>query len=112
MKRSISYLVIGLVFLSLASCESRKGEQVENRRDLSPASQHGRQVFERHCGQCHPGGKAGFGPALNKKPLPAELTKTQIRQGIGVMPSFSEALLPEEELDKLMEYIKGLGEHG
>lgn len=112
MKRRASHLIVVFVLLSLASCGPRQGEPVESRRDATPASQKGRQVFERHCGQCHPGGKEGIGPALDKRPLPASMTKDHIRHGVGVMPSFSEKLLPDEELENLMEFIKGLGEHG
>jgi mono/diheme cytochrome c family protein len=55
----------------------------------------GQQVFLTHCHQCHPGGEAGLGPALNNRPLPDFLTRMQVRGGIGVMPGFSEEEIEE-----------------
>ncbi len=60
------------------------------------------------CHQCHPGGEAGLGPALNDKPLPTFVKKFQVRHGLGTMPSFPEDKISEEQLDYLMEYLKAL----
>src|SRR5688572_581576 len=43
-----------------------------------------------HCHQCHPFGQGGLGPALNDKPAPRFLVKTQVRLGFGTMPGFSK----------------------
>ena len=68
----------------------------------------GHRVFSQHCNQCHPGGAAGLAPAINNKPLPVNLIKTQVRQGLGLMPAFSEREISEEELDGVVRYQKGL----
>jgi mono/diheme cytochrome c family protein len=66
---------------------------------------HGQIVFFKNCYQCHPGGEAGLGPALNNKPAPVFLMKTQVRVGLGAMPSFSKEQISPEELDDLMAYV-------
>lgn len=68
----------------------------------------GRLIFQRHCHQCHPGGEGGLGPALNNKPLPAFLVKTQVRLGLGAMPEFHQQQLSPEELDQLTAYLREL----
>jgi mono/diheme cytochrome c family protein len=68
----------------------------------------GHRVFSQHCNQCHPGGAAGLAPAINNKPLPVNLIKTQVRKGLGLMPAFSEREISEEELDGVVRYLKGL----
>jgi mono/diheme cytochrome c family protein len=62
-------------------------------------------VFQQHCHQCHPGGEGGLGPALNDKPAPAFLIKTQVRLGLGTMPGFDKAQISPEELDDLAAYM-------
>lgn len=68
----------------------------------------GHRAFDRWCGPCHPGGAGGLGPALNDKPLPAALVRTQVRAGLGAMPAFSEADLSDERLDALLAWVKWL----
>lgn len=51
---------------------------------------------------------AGLGPAINDKPLPGWLIKTQVRQGLGAMPSFDESELSETDLDALVAYLAAL----
>lgn len=68
----------------------------------------GHRVFSQHCYQCHPGGAAGLGPAINDKPLPVSLIKTQVRKGLGTMPAFSKEMISDEELDGVARYLKGL----
>ena len=54
------------------------------------------------------GGEAGLGPAINDKPLPEFLIKTQVRVGLGAMPSFHRRQINEDELDDLIRYLKAL----
>ena len=68
----------------------------------------GHRVYSQHCHQCHPGGAAGLGPAINDKPLPVTLIKAQVRQGHGHMPKFSEEEISDEELGAIPYYLKGL----
>lgn len=68
----------------------------------------GQVAFMHACYQCHPGGAAGLGPALNNKPLPAAAIRTQVRLGAGAMPSFPKERLSDEELDGIVEYVQWL----
>jgi mono/diheme cytochrome c family protein len=107
-----SSLVMGgvsaCVLLLLGCGSARRGEPLVGPSDLSPEQSSGRLVFYTHCNQCHPGGEAGVGPALNNKPLPGWMIKMQVRHGLGAMPSFSNIRIPERDLDHLVSYVKEL----
>ncbi|MBI5453769.1 MAG: c-type cytochrome [Deltaproteobacteria bacterium] len=79
--------------------------------DSQPHIARGKKVFEENCSQCHPGGEAGLGPAINNKPLPGFLIKFQVRKGIGAMPSFPNEHISDSELDDLVSYLKALRRH-
>ena len=68
----------------------------------------GHRVLPQPCNPCHPGGAAGLAPSINDKPLPVGLMKTQVRQGLGLMPAFSEKEITDEELDAIIRYLKAL----
>lgn len=78
----------------------------------SEAAQRGQRVFAANCHECHPGGMAGIGPALNNKPLPGFMIKLQVRVGMGAMPSFSEQKIGDDALGDLVEYLKELRHAG
>ena len=73
-----------------------------------PLVARGEVAFARHCHQCHPGGAGGLGPAINDKPLPVGLIKTQVRQGLGAMPAFDEREVSDEDVDAIARYLKAL----
>jgi mono/diheme cytochrome c family protein len=66
----------------------------------------GQLVFMEQCNQCHPGGDAGLGPALNNKPVPEAMMRLQVRTGLGAMPAIPAHALSERELDDLVEYLE------
>jgi mono/diheme cytochrome c family protein len=103
-----SAALIGVCLLSLACGSARRREPIATPVALDQRAERGRAVFMANCHQCHPGGEAGLGPALNDKPLPDFLKKFQVRHGLGTMPSFSEQKISDEQLDDLMEYLKAL----
>ena len=109
MRTRIAISFMGVIALGLicAGCHStRRGEPITGPVPIpSEKVAHGQQVFFKNCHQCHPGGEAGLGPALNNKPAPVFLMKTQVRLGLGAMPGFSEAQISPRELDDLMEYV-------
>lgn len=112
-----SCLAAGLIVCLLpvlAGCGSaRRGAPTQPPFEASEVElRQGRQVFMRFCNGCHPGGAAGLGPALNNKPLPGFAIRFQVRHGLGVMPSFSEEVISDEQLDALTTYIKELRDHG
>jgi mono/diheme cytochrome c family protein len=107
MKRTRTTFLLLTVMLFLAACHTtRRGEPITGALQISdPRIAQGRLVFLKNCHQCHPGGEAGLGPALNNKPAPVFLMKTQVRVGLGAMPSFSKEAISPEDLDALMAYI-------
>ena len=50
-------------------------------------------------------------PALNDKPAPKFLIKTQVRLGLGAMPSFGREQISSEDLDDLVDYVVALRKH-
>ncbi len=46
--------------------------------------------------------------APNDKPLPELAIRTQIRTGVGAMPSFDESWLTDDEVDAIAEYVQAL----
>lgn len=65
----------------------------------------GQRVFDASCGQCHPGGAEGLGPAINDKPLPGWLIRFQVRNGMGAMPAFPDDEISAEELRAVTKYL-------
>ena len=99
-----------LVVNALAGCMSaRRGEPFAQPVALTDAVQvRGEQVFARHCAQCHPGGEAGLGPAINDRPLPKGAIAAQIRLGVGAMPAFPEDVISSDDVDAVTEYLLAL----
>ena len=105
--RSVAFLA---VILMTASCGSaRRGEPLVGPIALTtPAEMHGEKVFMAHCSFCHPKGETGLGPAINDKPLPGFLIKTQVRSGLGAMPAFSRADISPDDLDAIVAYLMAI----
>jgi mono/diheme cytochrome c family protein len=101
--------MVAVVSLSTGCRSVRRGEPITGTLERNDAvTQQGRAVFQQHCFQCHPGGEGGLGPGLNDKFAPVWLMKTQVRLGLGVMPSFGEDQISSADLDKLMKYVIAL----
>jgi mono/diheme cytochrome c family protein len=108
-KRAV--LIAGALVV-LAGCSARRGEPLVGALSQGPpAVARGQQVFMANCHACHPGGEAGLAPAINNKPLPGFMIKTQVRLGVGAMPRFSADEITAEELDDLVTYLKALRRH-
>ncbi len=107
MKRAI---ICGCLAAFLTACHSaRRGEPTTGLVPLGTQKlAHGQVLFMRHCQQCHPGGNAGLGPALNNKSLAGWLIKTQVRVGLGSMPGFTIQDIRPADLDDLVAYVKAL----
>jgi mono/diheme cytochrome c family protein len=107
MKHFIATFLIGAAFLT--GCHSvRRGEPIVGPMQLDDKQRAGQIVFQQRCHQCHPYGEAGLGPALNDKPAPVFLMKTQVRAGLGTMPRFDKHIIPDADLDNLMAYVMAL----
>lgn len=105
--KDITILILALTLL--AACSPRRGvPYTEPLQTQSEKVLQGKVLFDTYCNSCHPGGSSGLGPALNNKPLPGFLVRFQIRNGIGVMPAFSEEVIPDEESKKIVAYMKAL----
>lgn len=95
------------------ACSARRSEPVAGPLPITTAqTEQGQKLFMLHCQQCHPGGEAGLGPALNNKPLPSFLITFQVRHGLGAMPAFSEEEITASQLDAIVAYLHALRSHG
>lgn len=109
----------GLIALSLLAalvpigCASARRPNTIPAQTLrrNPRLAEGQRVFMQHCNQCHVGGAAGLGPSITNKPFLGWLVKFQVRNGVGVMPSFSPRHISDSQLDDLVWYVKYLRDH-
>ncbi|MDX5437380.1 MAG: cytochrome c [Pontibacter sp.] len=106
------FILVAAIFtlLSLTYCgTARRGVPLyEPLNTDKPAVAQGEAVYMSYCQKCHPGGTAGLGPAINNKPLPGFLIRYQVRHGLGLMPAFKEEVIPDQQLDQLVAYLKTL----
>lgn len=83
----------------------------EKRSEEASTNLNGEQLFFRSCNTCHPSGRANMGPSLENLqahfPEDAQL-KAFIRQGKGMMPAQPKEVMNDQELDNLVEYLRGL----
>ncbi len=97
--------------LSGACGSARRGEPVAGPISLSARERQGQLVFMRHCNQCHPGGDAATGPAINNKPIPRAVMKLQIREAVlGTMPAFPESELSDAQVESTLD-MEALQDH-
>ena len=102
-------LALSLAIVASSCGSARRGEPLAPEFVASGDTlARGEQVFYRHCHQCHAGGESALGPAINNKPLPGWLMRTQVRYGLGVMPAFSEQEIGDRDLDNLIAYLVAL----
>jgi mono/diheme cytochrome c family protein len=68
----------------------------------------GKELFEAHCEDCHPGGEEDVGPSLIADPhTPAQIRK-QIREGSGKMKPFPEKRLSDDDLEALLAHLASI----
>lgn len=107
-------LALGSLLVATTLCRPWGGESTQ--REQAPAGPvaqdpvraRGEQVFLSNCNGCHPGGGAGIGPALNNRPIPESLVRSQVRNGRGIMPAFPRDRITDEQLDELVAYVAAL----
>ena len=77
-----------------------------------PAAQRGKALFmTRGCYQCHGTvgqGSTATGPALAPNPVPMVAFKKELRTPRAVMPAYSLAILPDEQVGDLYAYLKSI----
>jgi mono/diheme cytochrome c family protein len=98
------------VAIAAAACGARQRGEPEGPPVVpdTAAEARGERLFHQFCYQCHPGGEAGLGPAINDKPLPKLAIRTQIRLGVGAMPSFSRDVLGDDDVGAIIEYLEDM----
>lgn len=106
--------MVAAMMSAIAGCQptARRPNQVPAPvlRTRPPLAE-GQRVFMQHCNQCHVGGAAGLGPALNQRPFLPLMVKLQVRAGFGAMPSFSDRQISGSQLDDVIRYMKYLHDH-
>lgn len=115
MNRASNAVVLTLLATAIPACGSaRRSDPIAGPLVLQePAAKHGQVVFMQQCNQCHPQGEGGLGGSINNKPFPAPVIKAKVRTGLGGdMPSFSDATIPDKDLDDLVSYLMALRHHG
>jgi len=103
MKSSLMFVLL-LTGLNACGSERPKGPMI-GALSLTPAEKHGQALFAKFCHQCHPNGEAGLGPAINSNPAPMAAFRLQVRNGLGAMPSFPDAIIPDRDLDELLAFV-------
>lgn len=105
----ISSLMVCLAVIFLInSCAVRRSIPIDGPLPLTDSSVvQGRIHFMAHCQKCHPSGNSGLGGSINKVPF-TFLKRFQARHGLGVMPSFTEREISDEELDEILAYLQAL----
>lgn len=101
------WLVV-LALVGLCACDQRRSDPFVGPVELNEQQLRGEWFFFRNCNECHPQGESGLGPSMNDKPLPDALIKVQVRTPVGIMPPFSDAVLPDDQLEDLVEYLKAI----
>ena len=69
---------------------------------------HGKEMFDSRCGDCHPGGEEDVGPSLIATPHTPARIRQQIREGSGKMHPFSEKRLSADDVESILAYLTSL----
>jgi mono/diheme cytochrome c family protein len=106
-KKSIAVtFAVALCTCAIGCYSVRRGEPLTGPvRMPNQKVAHGQQLYMRYCYSCHQAGDGGMAPAINNKPAPRWLIKTQVRTGLGAMPAFNKNVIAPDDLDDLVDYI-------
>jgi mono/diheme cytochrome c family protein len=106
-------LIASLLVLAFLGCRSPRRDEPLAGRFIPPdeLAARGQIIFAEKCHQCHPSGSAGLAPAINDKPVPKWLLKTQVRIGLGAMPGFPEHEISQADRQALASYVASLRTH-
>lgn len=119
MQLFLESLILFTLAILLSSCsmgeEMRRIEAAKQASKLQQASNStnltGEQLFVRSCNTCHPSGKLGMGPRLDRVaedfPTDAALAAF-IRKGKGIMPPQPKDSLNDDEMNNLIAYVRNL----
>jgi mono/diheme cytochrome c family protein len=116
------YALAMLVILTVSGCamgeEIKRIDEVKRSQQLREQSRStnltGEQIFIRTCNTCHPGGKQGMGPSLEKinedDMKDDKVLKHLIRSGKGLMPGQPKQVISDQELDALVTYLRHMND--
>jgi mono/diheme cytochrome c family protein len=104
-RKLLQALLVLVSGISVGCSSSRRAEPQVATLSLTAEQQHGQVLFHKFCDQCHPHGEAGLGPAINVNPAPMAAFRAQVRGGLGAMPAFPDAVLPDHDLDQLLAFV-------
>lgn len=65
-----------------------------------------RQIFDRVCGRCHPGGEEDIGPRLRGRSDTEAQVRTTVRTGHGRMRAIPVTRLSDADLNTLIPYLR------
>ena len=93
--------------LGLAACDSG-GSSSGGPGTGTPIPRTGEMIFARYCNTCHPGGGRGVGPSLITEDYSEPEMRSIVRHGQKQMPGFGVQIISEDDLNALVDYVKGL----
>jgi mono/diheme cytochrome c family protein len=119
MQLFLESLILFTLLILLSSCsmgeEMRRIEAAKQASQLQQASTStnltGEQLFVRSCNTCHPGGKEGMGPRLDRldEHFPTDSALAAfIRKGKGIMPPQPKDNINDDELNNLIGFVRNL----
>jgi mono/diheme cytochrome c family protein len=96
--RVLLLTLVSVVTLTSAAVATRQSEPLP-----------GKVPFERICAACHgEDAKGNQGPSLLPMTMEYDELLAKVRQGGGEMPSISKTKLTDDEVNKILEYLKSL----
>lgn len=102
-------LIVAIIFTLAEACSSRRSEPLRGSLELSnDRVKNGHVLYMEHCQKCHPQGEGGLAPAINSNLAPGFIKRFQMRHGLGVMPSFKDDEISDEQLKDISKYLKAL----
>lgn len=104
-----SAIILILIIIFIASCSVRRSTPIKGPLSLEDSNvKNGQEHFMAKCQKCHPVGESGLGPAINSNPAPKFIKRFQVRHGLGVMPSFDDEEISDDDLDDILSYLRAL----
>lgn len=74
--------------------------------DGGAARANARQLFDRFCGRCHPGGDEDIGPRIRGVNWEEARMRTQVRNGVGRMRPIPATRLSDADFTTMMEFLR------
>src|SRR3990172_1518470 len=107
--RPVVVLPLAMVLLAFLPVCARATPTPPSATPTPAAMTEGKMLYEQKCAACHGTNAEGTAaaPAIAGHSMAA--MKTQVRNPLGEMPAFPQAMLSDRDLDELAEFIAGMG---